>query len=318
MNTNPDPNQNATPAPGAESSAAAPAQSATPAPTASKVPLIVHDGWSNGHSAAATASDAATTNPASSKPPFASASTTAPGGAARYRLAPMPGPVNLSSVLESLLRFPGSVVCQANGERPLRLFVFLLATALGGFLVFGLLLGSFSGGEQTWQAPLKISLGAFGSALICLPSLYIFGCLAGVACTLRQIFSLLLASLALAAVLLIGFGPVIWIFAQSSSSLVFMGMLGLALWAIALWFGLNLVLHIARNLGLRSKAHLLLWAGIFAMVTCQMTSSLRPILGPAETFLPGEKKFFLDHWMEQAGMAPPANGAGQWSVRSGR
>jgi hypothetical protein len=37
-------------------------------------------------------------------------------------------------------------------------------------------------------------------------------------------------------------------------------------------------------------------------VTLQMSTSLRPIIGPAEeTLLPQEKRFFLGHWVEVMG-----------------
>lgn len=38
---------------------------------------------------------------------------------------------------------------------------------------------------------------------------------------------------------------------------------------------------------------------IFTVVTLQMATSLRPLIGTAETFLPQEKRFFLQHWAEQ-------------------
>jgi hypothetical protein len=34
-------------------------------------------------------------------------------------------------------------------------------------------------------------------------------------------------------------------------------------------------------------------------VTLQVSCALRPILGKAENFMPGEKKFFLEHWGDQ-------------------
>jgi hypothetical protein len=37
---------------------------------------------------------------------------------------------------------------------------------------------------------------------------------------------------------------------------------------------------------------------IFLLVMLQMTTTLRPIVGTAETFLPTEKKFFLNHWAQ--------------------
>jgi hypothetical protein len=38
------------------------------------------------------------------------------------------------------------------------------------------------------------------------------------------------------------------------------------------------------------------------MVCLQMTTSLRPLVGKADTFLPKQKKFFLTHWSESMGL----------------
>jgi hypothetical protein len=35
-----------------------------------------------------------------------------------------------------------------------------------------------------------------------------------------------------------------------------------------------------------------------------MTTTLRPIVGRSDRFLPGEKKFFLTHWLESLGGKP--------------
>jgi hypothetical protein len=97
---------------------------------------------------------------------------------------------------------------------------------------------------------------------------------------------------------LLGFAPIVWVFSQSSDSPVFLGVLALIFYLIALLFGLRLVIGASRELGMKHSRHLLVWCGIFTVVTLQMTSSLRPILGKANTFLPQEKKFFLTHWMD--------------------
>jgi hypothetical protein len=44
-----------------------------------------------------------------------------------------------------------------------------------------------------------------------------------------------------------------------------------------------------------------IWSIVFLLVTLQMTTSLRPILGRSELFLTQEKKFFLQHWGEWFG-----------------
>ena len=39
-------------------------------------------------------------------------------------------------------------------------------------------------------------------------------------------------------------------------------------------------------------------SAIFLLVVLQMTTALRPIVGMASTFLPTEKKFFVNYWGE--------------------
>ncbi|MGZ5512654.1 MAG: hypothetical protein ACXWG7_04650 [Chthoniobacterales bacterium] len=54
-------------------------------------------------------------------------------------------------------------------------------------------------------------------------------------------------------------------------------------------------------LGSRGNGHLQIWGIIFTLVCLQMTATLRPIIGRADTFLPREKKFFLAHWFDSLG-----------------
>jgi heme/copper-type cytochrome/quinol oxidase subunit 1 len=50
---------------------------------------------------------------------------------------------------------------------------------------------------------------------------------------------------------------------------------------------------------------LTIWSIVFLLVTLQMTTTLRPILGRSEVFLSQEKKFFLQHWGESSGKSLP-------------
>ena len=63
-------------------------------------------------------------------------------------------------------------------------------------------------------------------------------------------------------------------------------------------FGLRFLRHGFSQFSARSQAGLRIWSVIFLLVVLQMTTAFRPIVGPATTFLPTEKKFFLDHWLE--------------------
>jgi hypothetical protein len=171
----------------------------------------------------------------------------------------------------------------------------LFASLICG-LVYGLIIGSFSGAEQWWAAPVKFTGGLLISALICLPSLYIFAGLSGSTARVGEIFGLVAGLLLLMTVLLIGFAPVAWLFSQSTNSVLWMGFLHLMFWFVATAFGLRFLDAGFRQTNARSGAGLKTWTVIFVLVVLQMSTALRPLLGRANTFLPTEKKFFLAHW----------------------
>jgi hypothetical protein len=201
-------------------------------------------------------------------------------------------------IIEALLKFPGRIIYELQNNWRADLGGWLLALALIGMAAYGLVVGSFSGGAQMWIAPAKLVLGTLFSILICLPSLYIFAGLAGIDVRLRTVIGVLFASVGLSALLLIGFAPVAWIFSQSTDSIPFMGALHLILWVISISFGLRLLGAMGRLLAGSTGGQLKLWNLIFILVCLQMTTTLRPIIGTSERFLPGEKKFFLTHWFE--------------------
>jgi hypothetical protein len=149
--------------------------------------------------------------------------------------------------------------------------------------------------------PAKIGLGLMISAIICLPSLYIFTCLSGSLARLQEIFGLLSGLLMLMTILLIGFAPVAWIFSESSESLAWMGTLHLIFWFVATIFGLRFLEAGFSHSQARSHAGFYTWVVIFLLVVVQMTTALRPILGKSDTFLPQQKQFFLSHWGECLG-----------------
>lgn len=203
-----------------------------------------------------------------------------------------------SQVLNHLLKKPLSVIHEINhGERsPLPA---LLAVALSCLGVFGLVLGIFSAGDQLWAAPVKVVGGVLFSALICLPSLYIFGSLGGMDAKVQHVIGLMLTFLAITSLLLVGFAPVVWLFSTSSNSLAFFGFLSLTIWVICLIFGLRVITRASKSMGGGKGGHLHIWAIIFMLVTIQMTTTLRPIIGKSDDFLNlTEKKFFLIHWGE--------------------
>jgi hypothetical protein len=205
---------------------------------------------------------------------------------------------SVAGTFEALLREQRRVMFQLRQRSAGRLIGALVALAIVSSLVYGLVVGAFSGGAQLWAAPLKIAAGLLVSALICLPSLYIFSCLSGSRARLLEVGGLVAGLLALITVLLIGFAPVAWVFSQSTQSQVAMGSLHLVFFAIALGFGLRFLVNGFAHLEAKSNAGLNVWILIFLLVTLQMSTALRPLVGTADTLLPTEKKFFVTHWFD--------------------
>src|ERR1051326_8745058 len=203
---------------------------------------------------------------------------------------------NFIVAIEAILRQPRRVMYQLRHPGAGKLIVAMLFVAIICSLVYGVVVGTFSKGDQLWAAPVKICSGMLISALICLPSLYIFSCLSGSRARLPEMFGLLCGLLMLMTILLIGFAPVAWLFSESTNSLVWMGVLHLLFWFIATMFGLKFLDAGFSHSKARSSAGLYTWVIIFILVAVQMTTALRPIVGKADSFFPTEKKFFLSHW----------------------
>ncbi|MEX1048817.1 MAG: hypothetical protein WED15_04780 [Akkermansiaceae bacterium] len=220
--------------------------------------------------------------------------------------APLPEKLDLKSLFEALLRRPHALVPRlaepdhgATGK--------FAAMAVASILLFGIVLGCFAKQEQLWAAPAKITGGLLFSGLICFPSLYIFATLAGARIGISQLAACLAGALALAGLLLLGFAPALWIFAESTDSIGFMGTLAIASWVVAVLFALKFLKSVIFATGGTQKGPLFIWSVVFLLVTLQMTTSLRPILGRSETRLTQEKKFFLAHWGDTfATSLPPA------------
>ena len=134
--------------------------------------------------------------------------------------------------------------------------------------------------------------------LICLPSLFIFACLSGAEVTPawfggRARRGALRADGVAPSLVL---RRVAWVFSQSTDSVAFIGALHLVFWLIGLSFGLRLLRVLMDLLRVTDRAHIKVWSAIFILVSLQMTTALRPIVGTSDHWLPTEKKFFLVHW----------------------
>jgi len=196
-------------------------------------------------------------------------------------------------VVEALLKRPQQVIRLAEVAEPQRLIGLALALLISAG-VYGVVLGTFSGGVQFWAAPVKLIAGIIGSAVVCLPGLYMAACLSGRDVKVRAVAGYLLAAVALSTLLLLGAAPAAWLFSVSTHSLAGMGMVHLLIWGVGTCAGLRLLI---RALG-GMRGHLALWCLMFVLVCVQMTTTLRPLLGTSDRLLTYEKKFFVEHWWD--------------------
>lgn len=215
-----------------------------------------------------------------------------PLGEGPEELVALRGPIE---VVEAILRRPRRIIFQLRQGSAVRLIGAMLLATVACAAVYGAIVGSFSGGGQLWAAPLKAVVGLLASALVCLPSLYVFACLSGSRARLVEIAGFIAGLVLLMTLLLVGFAPVAWLFSQSTDSVAWMGTLHLLFLMIATTFGLRFL-----RAGLaHSQASTLgsfTWATVFLLVLLQMTTALRPFVGTADTLLPSQRQSFLEHW----------------------
>jgi hypothetical protein len=215
-------------------------------------------------------------------------------------LAPLEsGPLAL---VEALLKAPASILRESRDGY--RMLVRLAVVVAGTVSLVGLVMALFSGGIQLLYVPLKLTLGVFCCALLCLPSLHVFSCLSGAEQRVKDTFAALLMGVGLMGVLLVGFAPIAWIFSQATSSAAVMGAVHLLFLVISSILGLGLVNRALSAMN-RNPVRTRLWSPLFVLVVLQMTTTLRPLVGPADGAFIHSRSFFLAHWAET--MAGPAS-----------
>ncbi len=212
----------------------------------------------------------------------------------------IPAPPAPDNLVGALLKSPGRVSqLIASGQGLALSSAQLLLVAAASLAVFGFAMGLYSGMSVGLVAAAKVPLIGVCSLLLCLPSLYVFACVAGAPLSLRQTIALGCACLAMLGLLLVGLAPVVWLFAVSTESLSFMVLLAFFLWLIALIVTGKFVGKLRASPLFERQAGIKFWFIILSLVTLQMTTTMRPLLVEAKDgWWTGGKKFFLEHFGE--------------------
>ncbi len=200
-----------------------------------------------------------------------------------------------AGIIAALVQRPADLLAEAHrpGRRPLAR---LIALSLATMLAVGLVVASFSGGFQLFAVPLKLCVGMVVCALLCLPSLYVFTSVAGAGQSVRETALALVMGVALTGVLLVALAPVTWLFSQSTDSSAVMGTLHVVAFLVSAWVGVRLIDKVMRAYNGRAIAGVRAWGFVFVVVMLQMTTTLRPLVGPFDGVWSSQRLFFVEHW----------------------
>ena len=143
-------------------------------------------------------------------------------------------------VLVGLLKEPRWLACRiAEGRELIGPCLQLLIWGLLLHAFFGFAMALFDSLGTAAVSSLKAALMAACALSLCLPSLYVFSCVAGMPVSLTQAVTIGGAALAMTGLLLLGLAPVSWLFSVSTDNLPFVVVANVMAWLIAVSFGMR-------------------------------------------------------------------------------
>jgi len=204
------------------------------------------------------------------------------------------------SALGNLLKAPMRLIRRIDEDDSLpALTVQLFFWGLAFHAAYGFAMALFDSAGVAFVTAGKAPLIAFCSVLLCMPSLYVFSCVAGLPITITQSFALAGATLAMTGLLLLGLTPVTWLFSVSTDSLPFVVIINVLAWAVAVSFAFRFFGVLNRSGAKKKTGGLKWWLVIYVIVSLQMATTMRPLLSEAEQgWQMQQKKFFLAHFRD--------------------
>lgn len=168
---------------------------------------------------------------------------------------------------------------------------------------YGAVAGAYSSAPQALSAALKLPVLYTGAFVICFPVFFVVQMLVGSRLGLAQMAVLVMTTLALIAVLLAAFVPIVAFFLLTGSNYYFLELLhvviGLAtgvLGMYALHEGLSVVCEKHNVYPRKAMTIMRVWVVVFAFVGIQLAWNLRPFLGdrdaPFKVFRHYEGNFY--------------------------
>lgn len=155
---------------------------------------------------------------------------------------------------------------------------------------YGLSVGVNVGGRQMLMNPVKLPWLLIITLALCVPSLHIFSAYLGSKLTFAQNLALATTSVAIIAIVLTAFAPIVWFFMFASNHYEFGVFVNLMAFSIAGLLGVSYLFSAAQYLyrsysqPQRFLAFLTMWIMLYGIVGAQMAYNLGPYFTQADRF----------------------------------
>jgi hypothetical protein len=180
-----------------------------------------------------------------------------------------------------------------------QLFIILLFS-----FIYGVVMGSYNGFQQSIVTGIKIPCLIMLSLLICFPALYVIQYMIGSTMTLYQMANIILSGFVVFSTIALSFAPIVIFFMITSDNYAFLKLLHVTIFTFS---GVFTIKTIIKGLAFSCEKKNIypkqgmtifkIWVIIFAFVSSQLAWNLRPFVGsrdlPFELFRARESNFYV-------------------------
>jgi len=195
--------------------------------------------------------------------------------------------VNNLAIIETILRSRRRFFVEIReGVELGRKMRAMLISSIAFLALYGAVMGSTHSLWQTLGSAVKLPVLFLATLIVCSPTLYFFNLIFGSNQSLAQNFTLILAAIAVTAVLLLSFAPILLFFLLTTNNYQFFKLLNVGIFTIT---GIVGVMFLSQGMRIASSSGkegtgarrnvVRLWILIYAFVGSQMAWTLRPFIG---------------------------------------
>jgi hypothetical protein len=170
--------------------------------------------------------------------------------------------------------------------------------------IYGVVMGSYNGFQQSIVTGIKIPCLIMLSLLICFPALYVIQYMIGSTMTLGQMANIILSGFVVFTTIALSFAPIVIFFMITSDNYAFLKLLHVTIFTFS---GIFTIKTIIKGLAFSCEKKNIypkqgmtifkIWIFIFAFVSSQLAWNLRPFVGsrdlPFELFRARESNFYV-------------------------